>query len=143
MYIDQISIFVENRLGRLAEITGIINASGIDIRALSIADTADFGILRLIVSDPQRAADALRGEGAAVSVTKVIAVRLDDHPGALHNVLSLLSDNGISVEYAYAFITRKEDDAYVILRIENLDEAAALLARSGIGLLPASEVYSL
>ena len=143
MLIEQISVFVENKLGSLAEVTGLLANASIDIRAFSIADTTDFGILRLIVNDPDKAETTLREAGIAVSKTKVVAVQLTDKPGAMHQVLELLSANGISVEYAYAFITRKSDYAYVILRIENPERAAALFEKNGISALPPAEVYSL
>ncbi len=143
MVIHQISVFVENRHGRLAEITGILAENQIDIRALSIADTSDFGILRLIVNDPDKAMAALRAASVTVSKTEVIAVELNDSPGALHNILTLLSDNGISVEYVYAFITRKNQDAYVILRVENNDNAIKVLQANNHSLLPSEDVYSL
>jgi hypothetical protein len=142
MIIKQISIFVENRKGRLAEITGIIAASGINIRALSIADTTDFGILRLIVGRPELAADLLKKAGFTVSVTSVVAVGIDDKPGSLHDVLEILSNAEIAVEYAYAFITRKHDGAYVILRVEDIEKASEVLKKGGIRVLDGEEVYS-
>lgn len=143
MTIKQISVFVENKPGRLAEITGIVSGAGVDIRALSIADTADFGILRLIVSDPVKAISHLKEAGLTVNLTDVLAVELDDKPGALHRVLELLSAGGVTVEYAYAFITRKDMGAYVILRVEKPDGAAALLEKGGVRLLDSAEVYAI
>ena len=105
MIIKQISIFVENKAGRLAEITEAIAAAGIDIRALSIADTTDFGILRLIVDKPEAAALALKEAGLTVSITNVIAVGIDDTPGAFSVPMRVLADAGIDVEYMYAFIS--------------------------------------
>ena len=103
MLIDQISVFVANQPGRLTEITGILSSADIDIRALSVADTSDFGILRLIVNDPAKTVSLLRANGITAKLTKVIAARLDDTPGALHSVLKSLTAAGIPVEYAYAF----------------------------------------
>ena len=143
MLIDQISVFVENKSGRLSQITGVLSGEKIDIRALSIADTTNFGILRLIVSDPVRAEQALKKNGFTVSRTQVIAVRISDHPGSLHHVLEALQKNDISVEYAYAFITRKHDDAYVILRVEDNARAIDILRESGVELLRAEEVYTI
>lgn len=143
MLIDQISIFVANQPGRLTEITSMLANAGIDIRALSLADTTDFGILRLIVNDPVAAEKTLKQHGLTVRKTKVIAAKLDDEPGALHRVLKILKDRGISVEYAYAFITRKNDDACVILRVEENDEAVQALSANGINLLEAEQIYKI
>ena len=143
MLISQISVFVENKPGRLSEITGYLAEAGIDIRAFSIADTTDFGILRLIVSDPEKAAAVLKDNGITVSKTQVVAVKIHDTPGALHDILVTLHKAGISVEYAYAFITRSRDDAYVILRIENLQEAIEILQKAGVPFLMAAEAYAL
>ncbi len=143
MLIDQISVFVENKSGRLSDITGILKDESIDIRALSIADTTNFGILRLIVDNPEKAEAALKRGGLTVTRTQVVAVCLSDTPGSLNKVFELLKDQGISVEYAYAFITRKDDAAYVILRVEDNDKAVEVLRKNGVALLPASEVYAI
>ena len=142
MTIYQISVFVENRLGRLSEITGVLAKESIDIRALSIADTSDFGILRLIVDKPDRAVQALREAGITVSKTEVVAVRLNDRPGGLHEALVKLGENGITVEYVYAFITKSED-AYVILRVEDNQKAAEVLRTGGYEILNDSDIYGL
>lgn len=143
MLIDQISVFVENKSGRLSDITGVLSRENIDIRAFSIADTTNFGILRLIVNDPEKAEKALKESGLTVSRTQVIAVRIGDKPGSLHSVLQVLKSDGISVEYAYAFITRRHDDAYVILRVEDNEKAVKVLKANGVPILPASEVYTI
>lgn len=143
MLIDQISIFVANQPGRLTEITSVLAGVGIDIRALSLADTTDFGILRLIVNNPAGAEEALKARGLTVRKTKVIAAKLDDTPGALHSVLKILTDREISVEYAYAFITPKNDDACVILRVENNEAAIAALTENGVRLLTAEQIYKI
>ena len=141
--IHQISIFVENKAGKLSGITGVLAEAGIDIRALSIADTTDFGILRLITAEPDRALAALRAAGLTVSLTEVIGVCLEDKAGALHNVLDTLGTAGVAVEYAYAFLTRKTGMAYVILRVEDNAQAAAVLKGNGIELLQAGDVYKI
>lgn len=143
MQIHQISVFVENKKGRLSEVMGIIAEGNIDIRALSLADTSDFGILRMIVDNPDKTIAAFREHGVMASITEVIAAELDDHPGALNNVLNVLAKVDISVEYIYAFITRKDQDAYVILRVEDNTAAAAALQEAGIRLLSPDEVYSI
>ncbi len=135
MIIYQISVFIENKPGRLTEIVSCLSEKGIDIRALSIADTTDFGILRLIVNDPELATRILKEEGVTVSKTQVIGVRLEDRPGALAEVLAILRDAGIAVEYAYAFITHSKNDACVVLRVEDNDSAIKALSAHGIAFL--------
>lgn len=141
MYIRQLSIFVENRQGRLAEITSVIGQSGVDIRALSIADTTDFGILRIIVNNPEKAEGALREANMTVKSNFVIGVEISDKPGALSQVLEVLSKSNITIEYLYAFITKKKDTAYVILRVEDNDAAAQVLHQSGIRMVDPKEIY--
>ena len=143
MLIDQISIFVSNQHGRLTDITSVLWDAGIDIRALSLADTTEFGILRLIVDDPNGAEEALKGRNVIVRKTKVIAARLDDTPGALNKVLKILTDVNISIEYAYAFITPKDDDACVILRVEDNERAIKTLTENGVKLLAPEDIYKL
>lgn len=143
MTIYQISVFVENRVGRLSEITGVLAKEKIDIRAMSIADTSDFGILRLIVDKPDEAVSSLRNAGITVSKTEVVAVRLKDEPGGLHDVLMALGEHGITVEYVYAFITRRDEDAYVILRVEDNERAAGILRDSGYETLTDADVYGI
>jgi hypothetical protein len=143
MTLDQLSIFVENRSGRLAEITGLLGNAGIDLRAMSIADTKDFGILRVIVSDPGRAGEVLRAAGCVFSVTPVLAVSIDDTPGSLSRVLGILAEADISIEYIYAFITRKKDNAYVIFRVEDNERAVAVFAEHGVKTAGAADIYEL
>ncbi|MDR2295673.1 MAG: ACT domain-containing protein [Clostridiales Family XIII bacterium] len=143
MTIDQLSVFVENSPGRLAEITGILGDAGIDLRAMSIADTKDFGILRIIVNDPARALEVLRAANCVVSVTPVLAVAIEDAPGSLSRVLRVPADAGISIEYLYAFITRRKDSAYVILRVEDNERAIRAFAAQGVKTAGLSELYGL
>ena len=143
MTIYQISVFVENKSGKLSEITGVLAGAGIDIRALSIADTTDFGVLRLIVSEPDRALAVLRAAGLTVSRTEVVGVCLADKPGSLHRVLETLSQAAIAVEYAYAFLGSEQGSAYVILRVEDNAKAADVLRANGIELPEAGEVYGI
>lgn len=139
MTIYQISVFIENKQGRLTEIVKTLSTNGIDIRALSVADTTDFGILRIIVNDPEAAIKVLKAEGVTVSKTKVIGVSFDDKTGALTNVLELLSSAGIAVEYAYAFITHSKNNASVILRVEQIEEAIKVLTDAGVSLIDTIE----
>ncbi len=143
MIIKQISIFVENKKGRLAEITKIISDAQVDIRALSIADTTDFGILRLIVNEPDKAAEALKAQGITVSITNVIAVGINDTPGAFSVPMQILAEADIDVEYLYAFITRKSEKAYVILRVADNDAAAKVLADKGVEILTEEEFHEM
>ena len=135
MLIKQISVFVENKEGRLAEITETIAKAGVDIRALSIADTTDFGILRLIVDKPHETEKVLRDSGFTVSVTSVIAVGIDDVPGGFAKPMRVLANAHIDVEYMYAFISRDTKKAYVILRVNDNATAAKALEEAGIAIL--------
>jgi hypothetical protein len=141
MTLDQISVFVENRPGRLAEITEILAEAGTDIRAMSIADTQDFGILRLIVNGPDKAVRALKNHDCTVSVTPVLAVEISDKPGGLASVLRVLADGNVNVEYLYAFISRKENNAYVIFRVEDNESAIAVLGAKGISIVDSNQIY--
>ena len=141
MIIKQISVFVENQPGRLAEVTNALDRNRINIRALSIADTKDFGILRLIVNDPEKAKAVLKESDYTVSITKVIAVALEDRPGSLAKAMNVLTQNGINVEYMYAFIGRRENAAYVVLRVEDNEKAVEVLTKEGIRVLKSEEVY--
>lgn len=140
MIIKQISVFVENKRGRLAEITKVLKANSVDIRALCVADTRDFGILRLIVDKPDVAVDVLKADGFTVSLTKVISIGIDDTPGGLHNAMVVLDNEGISVEYMYAFLSRSEKTAYVILRVEDNNKAIEILQKSGFKIMSSDEL---
>lgn len=143
MSIKQISIFVENKPGRLAEITEVLSGNSIDIRALSIADTADYGILRLIVNKPEVAAQALKAAGMTASITDVLAVCIPDVPGGFSKVVKQLSDSGISIEYAYAFITPKVGAAYIIVRVEDNEAATKVLDEAGIKVIDQKDLFGI
>lgn len=143
MQIQQLSIFVENKSGRLAEITETLAAANVDIRAISVADTSDFGLLRLIVDRPEEAVKALKKANLTVSLTSVIAVGINDKPGEFAKAMRVLADNHISVEYMYAFISRDKGKAYVILRVEDSEKATKALSENGIALLNAEEIYGM
>ncbi len=142
MAINQISVFVENRPGRLADITSVLADNGIDIRALSIADTTDYGILRLIVNNPEAALAVLKKEGMTASSTQVLGIAIPDEPGGFAKAIRVLADAGVSVEYAYAFITPDVGNAYVIIRVENNDKASEVLLSSDISLIDQSEIFN-
>jgi hypothetical protein len=143
MKVDQISIFLENKSGRLAEVTKVLGAAGINIRALSLADTSDFGILRLIVNDSAKATDVLKANQFTVSMTQVVAVEVNDRPGGLGHILDLLQKEGINVEYMYAFVERSSDNAVIIFRFDEIDKAIKTLTSKGITVLEGKKVYCL
>ncbi len=143
MFIKQLSIFVENKPGRLATITNLLKLNDIDIRALSIADTRDFGIMRLIVNDPEKAEKVFKDAGCTVSLTNVIAIGIDDKPGGLAGAMDVLYANNISVEYMYAFISKTDNTAYVILRVENNEKALEALKDNNIQILSAEDIYKM
>ena len=143
MTVEQISVFVENRQGKLVEVLETLSANNIDLRALCIADTADFGILRLIVNKPEEAVRVLQQAECATSVTQVLAFSLDDTPGSLARVLRILADAAISVEYLYAFVAHGKDKAYVILRVEDNEKAAAVLTKKGISFADSKDIYTM
>lgn len=131
MAIRQLSVFIENKQGKLSDAVKSISDAGINIRALSIADTKDFGILRLIVADTDKARSII-GDDALVNVTEVIAVKMDDEKGALHKVLDILEEAGINIDYAYAFTGKGDLGAYVVIRVDDVAAAEALLSDKGV-----------
>lgn len=143
MTIKQISIFVENKPGKLSAVTKLLSDNGIDIRALSIADTKDFGILRLIVDKPDETVEILKKAECMVTLTNVLAVCISDKPGGLAKAMETLYAANIQVEYMYAFVTKNADDAYVILRVGKNDVAADALKENGFRILTGSEVYDM
>lgn len=143
MKIKQISVFLENRSGRLAGVLGILAGVGANIRALSLADTNDFGILRLIVDKTDEALAALKEKNFTVRSTDVLAVEVPDRPGGLQGILQVLSTADVNVEYMYAFVTRKTEKAVVIFRFEDADEALAALKAAGVSVLDADTVHEL
>lgn len=143
MKADQLSIFLENRAGRLAEVTRILSEAGVNIRALSLADTSDFGILRLIVSDFDTAKTKLKEAGFTVGRTSVVAVEITDQPGGLHNILSMLQDAGINVEYMYAVVQQTSNNAILIFRFDRTDQGIDLLQKKNITIIPGDKLYAM
>lgn len=135
MIMKQISVFVENKRGRLAEITMVLANGGINIRALSIADTKEFGILRIIVDNPDKAIEVLKNDGFTVSITKVIAIAVEDKPGGLARAMDVLNQNGISVEYMYDYVSRSAKSPCVIMRVEDNDKATEILGENGFDIM--------
>ena len=131
----QISVFLENKKGRLAEVTGLLTAKGVNIRALSLADTADFGVLRLIVADPDRCLQALKANDFVAQETDVVSVEVPDQPGGLHRILELFDKNNINIEYMYAFVEKKADNAILVFKIDAYDQAVETLGAAGIAVL--------
>ena len=130
MTINQISVFLENKPGQLAEFTRLLEENQIDMRALSIAETQDFGILRLIVDDPYKTVNVVKDAGYICAVTPVLAVELSDKPGSLVKLLTALGEGGINVEYSYAFIARKKDVAYMAFRVNDPEKAVGVLVQN-------------
>lgn len=143
MKVEQISIFIENKSGRLAEVCGILGEAGVNIRALSLADTSDFGILRLIVDDSEKALTVLKERHFTVSKTEVIGVEVPDSPGGLSKILQILDKNSVNVEYMYAFVERSGDNAVIIFRFDNVDEAISVLSSNGIKILKSEKIISI
>jgi hypothetical protein len=143
MKVEQISVFLENKSGRLAEVTRVLGGAGVNIRALSIADTSDFGILRIIVNDNEKALKALKEKDFTVSRTEVVAVEVPDSPGGLAHILELLEKQNVNVEYMYAFVERSSNNAVIIFRFDENDKAIKVLAGAGVTILEGSKVYSL
>ncbi len=143
MKVDQISIFLENKSGRLAEVTRVLGKAGVNIRALSLADTSDFGILRLIVNDSAKAVNVLKENQFTVSMTQVVAVEVSDRPGGLAHILDILEREKINVEYMYAFVERSSDNAVIIFRFDDIDRAIKTLTAKGITVLEGKKVYCL
>lgn len=142
-YVDQLSIFLENKEGRLLKTLDIIEKLDVNIRALSIADTSEFGILRLIVTDPVTVKKKLEEMDFIVKITKVLAVAISDEPGGLNKVLRVLDDNNINLEYLYAFVEHKTYNAIVILKLENMDEGLKILKEGDSEIISSEELYSM
>lgn len=143
MKVEQISIFLENKPGGLERVTRILKEANINIRTLSIADTSEFGILRLIVNDVEAAVRVLKEDGFRISRTTVVAVEVPDRPGGLHGIMEVLSAHGINVEYLYAFVEKSGENAVIIFRFDNPDQAIDVLVKNNLTVLPGVKLYSL
>lgn len=131
MIIKQISVFVENKAGRLSQITDTLGKNNVNIHALSIADTTNYGILRIIVDNPEEVIKLLKNNGFTSSITDVVALRIKNRPGGLADALRVLADEDIQVEYIYAFLANDADNAHVVMRIEAIEKAEAILKNAG------------
>ena len=141
MFIKQLSVFIENKAGRLSEILNVLSENHIDISAMSIAETTEFGVLRMIVNDPDTAKTKLRESGVIVKTTNVLGLVLDDKPGALADIITMLSQKGVVIEYSYAFLSSNNKGALIVLRTDDQEHTEKLLTEAGIGLLDPKEVY--
>ncbi|WP_303852012.1 ACT domain-containing protein [Seleniivibrio woodruffii] len=143
MKLQQISVFIENQSGRLYDVTNLLGQNGINIRALSLADTSDFGILRLIVNNPENAYKILKDNEFTVGRTEVVAVEVKDEPGGLAEILGALSKNEINVEYMYAFVEPSGGNAIMIFRFDETDKAVEKLTAAGFTLVPGNRIYGI
>lgn len=143
MTVKQISVFVENKAGQLAEFTKLLRHNSIDMRALSIAETLDFGILRVIVDDSYKTACVLKEAGYIFSITPVLAVAIKDETGGLDQILNILAEHNINLDYTYAFISRKKDTAYMIFRVDDNEKAKEVLVKNSIKPVCQDELYKL
>lgn len=143
MVIRQLSVFLENKPGRLCAATDTLAKEGINISALTVADTAEFGVLRMIVDQPDLAKEVLFASGVVVRISKVLAVAMDDAPGGAGGILHLLSEAGLNVEYMYACVGRLSGKALMVIRTDNLEKAAEVLHQNGYGEMNPAEIYRL
>jgi hypothetical protein len=143
MKVEQITVFLENQSGRLADVASILAAAGVNIRALSLADSADFGILRLIVNDTDKATQVLKAQGFTVAKTEVVGVQVPDRPGGLAEILNAMKGKQVNVEYMYAFVHKSAVDATIIFRFDDLEKGIACLQQAGIKILQGEDLYSM
>ncbi|MFP4050102.1 MAG: ACT domain-containing protein [Desulfovermiculus sp.] len=143
MKVEQISVFLENRAGRLCDVTKALAQAGLNIRALSLADTSDFGILRLIVSDTEKAKAVLKENGFTVGRTTVVPVEVEDNPGGLNTILQILSAEDINVEYMYAFVQQSGQNAVLIFRFDRTDQAIDILLKNKVKVLKGEDLYTI
>lgn len=143
MTVRQVSVFLENKSGRLLELTRRLGEASINIRALCVADTSEFGVVRLIVDDPDAARDVLRENGFTVKETVVIAVEVGDRPGGLSEILKPLVAQEMNIEYLYCFLEKKAGKAVVIIRVEEAEQAVGALKVADYRVIPPEELYSM
>lgn len=140
MTIPQISVFLENKAGQLADITGILSDNQVNMRAINIAETADYGVLRLIVDDASKASSILLEQGFILTMTPVVGVAVPDTPGGLSKVLGVISTEGIDVEYMYSVFGQKDGQACMIFRVADTDGLAAVLTKNGIAMVAGEDL---
>ena len=140
MFVQQISVFVENKFGKISEIINVLAKNSIDISALSLADTSEFGILRLIVDKPELAAEVLKAEGVVVKLSDVLAIAIDDVPGGLAKALTVLTEENVVIEYMYAFIGKADGKAMTVIRVDDEPKAVEALKNGGVTLLTTEDI---
>ena len=143
MSVKQISVFLENKKGRLAQVTSVLSTEKINIRALSLADTADFGVLRIIVNNPERCLAVLKANSFVAQVTEVIAIEVEDKPGGLARILEVLDQDNVNVEYMYAYVEKTRENAIVICKIDDRERALQVLEKNDIAVVRAEELKTL
>ena len=143
MKIKQLSIFLQNRMGSLAKPLEVLTVADVNIRAMCMADTSEFGILRLVVDNPEKGKEALEQNNFLVKMTEIIGVEMHDAPGGLTSVLNIIKDNNIDLEYLYAFTHDKKDKAILLLHTDDIDRLIDILKKNNITIVPSEEVYSL
>lgn len=141
--IKQISLFVENKPGRMAKVSKTLSDAGVNIRALTVAEAGDFGVIRMVVDDPEQGYKVLHDNGFTVSETEVLAVEMKDIPGGLYEIVNTLGESGVNVDYAYAFVTTKAERAMLIIRVDNLEKARKVLTDAGIKLATKDEIQKI
>ena len=141
--IKQISLFVENKPGRMAKVSKTLSDAGVNIRALTVAEAGDFGVIRMVVDDPEKGYQVLHDGGFTVSETEVLAVEMKDIPGGLYEIVNTLGENDVNVDYAYAFVTTKAERAMLIIRVDNLEKARKVLTSAGIKLATKDEIQKI
>ena len=143
MKIKQLSIFLQNRMGSLAKPLEVLTVADVNIRAMCMADTSEFGILRLVVDDPIKGKEALEENNFLVKITDIIGVEMNDTPGGLTAVLDIIKENLIDLEYLYAFSHDKEGKAILLLHADDIDNLISVLSENNITIVPAEEVYNM
>ncbi|MBQ5347874.1 MAG: ACT domain-containing protein [Ruminococcus sp.] len=141
--IKQVSIFATNKPGQVVKVVDALSEQGIDIRAMCVADTQDFGIIRLIVSDSQKAKEAISSHKCIVRITNVVGIKIPDKPGATKKALELLSENKINIDYMYAFVTKSKEYAYFVMRVEDPEAAEKVLSENGVDLVTQEDIEKL
>jgi len=141
--IKQISLFVENKPGRMAKVSKTLSDAGVNIRALTVAEAGDFGVIRMVVDDPEKGYKVLHDGGFTVSETEVLAVEMKDIPGGLYEIVNTLGESEVNVDYAYAFVTTKAERALLIIRVDNLEKARKVLTDAGIKLATREEIQKI
>lgn len=141
--IKQISLFVENKPGRMAKVSKTLSDAGVNIRALTVAEAGDFGVIRMVVDDPEKGYQVLHDNGFTVSETEVLAVEMKNIPGGLYEIVNTLGESNVNVDYAYAFVTTKAERALLIIRVDNLEKAREVLTSAGVKLATKDEIQKI